>query len=120
MVLDDRMPVVPYGAETCAAHDGGVLYGQSLSALPTDGKYSAGVCAAGMGYYGILPFGGMYIGPMGACAGAGAGACAGGGGAGGGCGGGVSDELGLTYMLILGLAFLPGRMRWRGKYKFSP
>ncbi|QRW11330.1 dammaradiene synthase [Ceratobasidium sp. AG-Ba] len=81
------MPVVPFGAETCAAYDGGVLYGHQLAQLPTDGKYTAGMCAAGMGYYGILPFGGVYIGPMGGCAGMGNGACGGGGG-GGGCGGG--------------------------------
>ncbi|KAG8735955.1 hypothetical protein FRC10_009959 [Ceratobasidium sp. 414] len=74
------MPVIPFGAETCAAHDGGVLYGYQLTQLPSDDKYSAGMCAAGMGYYGILPCGGFYIGPSGACAGAGAGAC-------GGCGG---------------------------------
>jgi hypothetical protein len=84
----DRIPTVPFGAETCAAHDGGVLYGDSLNSQPTDGKYSAGVCAAGMGYYGMLPPGGMYIGLTGACSGA------------GGCGGGVSDDLGLAYMLI--------------------
>jgi hypothetical protein len=98
-LLDDRMPVVPFGAETCAAHDGGVLYGHSLNASPTDGKHSAGVCAAGMGYYGLLPFGGMYLGPMGDCAVAGAGICSAG--AAGGCGGIVSDELGLSYMHIL-------------------
>ncbi|KAB5589607.1 Dammaradiene synthase [Ceratobasidium theobromae] len=57
-------PVVPYGAETCAAHDGGVLYGGELSAAPTDGKYSAGACAAGMGLYGIMPIGGFYIGAV--------------------------------------------------------
>ncbi|QRV93169.1 hypothetical protein RhiJN_21187 [Ceratobasidium sp. AG-Ba] len=48
----DLMPVVPFGAETCAAHDGGVLDGSTLTTAPTDGKYSAGVCAAGMGHFG--------------------------------------------------------------------
>ncbi|KAG8721756.1 hypothetical protein FRC09_007415 [Ceratobasidium sp. 395] len=88
------MPVVPFGAETCAAHDGGVLYGHRLAQSPQDGKYSAGVCAAGMGYYGILPFGGFYIGPMGACAGAGTGACAGG-------GGGMIAELKDLYQALM-------------------
>ncbi|KAG9098602.1 hypothetical protein FS749_003428 [Ceratobasidium sp. UAMH 11750] len=94
------MPIVPFGAETCAAHDGGVLHGHQLSQLPTDGKYSAGVCAAGMGYYGVLPFGGVYIGPMGACAGAGGGACSSGGCGGGGCGG-VSSQIGNLSVISL-------------------
>ncbi|QRV91575.1 dammaradiene synthase [Ceratobasidium sp. AG-Ba] len=60
-------PVIPFGAETCAAHDGGVLDGRRLNERPTDGKYSAGVCAAGVGLHGILPVGGFSISAMGAC-----------------------------------------------------
>ncbi|QRV82579.1 dammaradiene synthase [Ceratobasidium sp. AG-Ba] len=72
------MPVVPFGAETCATYDGRVLQGNKLAQLPADGMFSAGVCAAGMGYYGS----------MGACGGGGGSACGGGGCGGGGCGGG--------------------------------
>ncbi|KAF8695715.1 Glycine-rich protein, partial [Rhizoctonia solani] len=88
-------PIIPYGAETCATHDGGVLNGENLTSSPLDGKHSAGVCAAGMGVYPMVPMGGFYIGPMGVCAGASNGGCSGGGGCmgggtcgGGGCGGG--------------------------------
>ncbi|CAE6501435.1 unnamed protein product [Rhizoctonia solani] len=81
------MLVVPYGAETCAAHNGGVLNGENIALSPLDGKHSAGVCAAGMGFYPMVPMGGFYIGPMGTCAGASNGGCGGGGGLGG-CGGG--------------------------------
>lgn len=89
-IFGHRTPVVPYGAETCAAHDGGVLYGGELSATPTDGKYSAGACAAGMGLYGIMPIGGFYIG-AGGCAGASNGGCGTSCGGSAGCGT-VSDE----------------------------
>ncbi|CEL53644.1 hypothetical protein RSOLAG1IB_06499 [Rhizoctonia solani AG-1 IB] len=84
------LPIVPYGAETCAAHNGGVLNGENIASSPVDGKHSAGVCAAGMGLYPMAPMGGFYIGPMGTCAGASNGACSvgGGGGVGGACGGG--------------------------------
>ncbi|CAE6461890.1 unnamed protein product, partial [Rhizoctonia solani] len=84
-------PVIPYGAETCAAHNGGVLNGENLASSPVDGKHSAGICAAGMGLYSMAPMGGFYIGPMGVCAGASNGGCGGGGGlTGGACGGAVS------------------------------
>ncbi|CAE6469358.1 unnamed protein product [Rhizoctonia solani] len=84
-------PIIPYGAETCAAHNGGVLNGENIASSPTDGKYSAGVCAAGMGLYPMVPMGGFYIGPMGTCAGVSNGGCSVGGGGvvGGACGGGV-------------------------------
>ncbi|KAG8754223.1 hypothetical protein FRC11_006772 [Ceratobasidium sp. 423] len=83
-------PIIPYGAETCAAHNGGVLNGENLASSPVDGKHSAGVCAAGMGLYAMAPMGGFYIGPMGVCAGASNGGCGSGGGlAGGACGGGI-------------------------------
>ncbi|QRV96555.1 ATP-dependent RNA helicase DOB1 [Ceratobasidium sp. AG-Ba] len=42
------IPVVPFGAETCAAHNGGVLNGYGLPQQSTDGKFSAGVCATGI------------------------------------------------------------------------
>ncbi|KAH7338099.1 hypothetical protein B0J17DRAFT_717757 [Rhizoctonia solani] len=87
------VPVVPYGAETCAAHNGGVLNGENLTSSHLDRKHSAGVCAAGMGFYPMVPMGGFYVGPMGVCAGAANGGCTNGGdltggGYGGGCGGG--------------------------------
>ncbi|QRV82552.1 ATP-dependent RNA helicase DOB1 [Ceratobasidium sp. AG-Ba] len=41
-------PVVPFGAETCVAHNGGVLDGLTLPERCTDGRFSAGVCAAGI------------------------------------------------------------------------
>ncbi|KAH7318890.1 hypothetical protein B0J17DRAFT_773168 [Rhizoctonia solani] len=36
--LDRRAPIVPYGPETCAAHQGGVLNGANLSSTPMDGS----------------------------------------------------------------------------------
>ena len=94
------MPVVPYGAETCATHDGGVLDGSKLPKLPRDGSYAAGMCAIGMGLYGIAPIGGFYVGPAGTCGGGAMGGC--GGGSIGGCGGGggvstLSFHLALTF-----------------------
>ncbi|CAE6480069.1 unnamed protein product [Rhizoctonia solani] len=54
-------PVVPYGAETCAARHGGVLNGENLASTPMDGKHSAGVCAVGMGLYGMPPAAGLHV-----------------------------------------------------------
>ncbi|KAF8603071.1 hypothetical protein BDV93DRAFT_178907 [Ceratobasidium sp. AG-I] len=85
------MPVVPYGAETCAAYDGGVLDGSKLPKATWDGSYAAGMCAIGMGLYGVAPIGGFYIGAGGTCGGGAVGACGGGGIGGCGGGGGVSS-----------------------------
>ncbi|CAE6447566.1 unnamed protein product [Rhizoctonia solani] len=59
----DLAPIVPYGPETCAAHQGGVLNGADLPSTPMDGKHSAGTCAVGMGLYGMPPSAGFHISP---------------------------------------------------------
>ncbi|EUC57195.1 ATP-dependent RNA helicase DOB1, putative [Rhizoctonia solani AG-3 Rhs1AP] len=55
-------PIVPYGPEACATHHG-VINGVNLASTPMDGKHSAGVCAVGMGLYGMPPMVGFHINP---------------------------------------------------------
>ena len=112
LVLNSRLlrtPVVPYGAETCATHDGGVMDGRTL----TSSKSSAGMCAIGMGPYSIAPIGGVYIGPMGSCAGLAMGA---GDGGIGGCGVAVSSLLYPCLDMRINDSVI-GRLR-RGKHGY--
>jgi len=72
-------PVAPYGAETCAAHDGRVLYERTLSAKHNDGIRVFYVGSAG-GYAGTHT--NVY---RSGCTGGCGGGCGGGGGGGCGC-----------------------------------
>ncbi|KAH7318891.1 hypothetical protein B0J17DRAFT_686097 [Rhizoctonia solani] len=54
-------PIVPYGPETCTAHQRGVLNGANLSTKPIHKKHSTGMCAVGMGFYGMPPSAGFHI-----------------------------------------------------------